>query len=152
MHQPSWSFNQSLFESTELLKNTCHELPVEASRADTDETNSLATERAEMTAFVGWYVHQAGLTDLRHVITRWVPHEGDVPLAPKHVDKLFQQSLLLSAPCLAVLKRFDNDAGVVSERVGELQLRMGHGRTCKWRSYANGSLNGRIVFPQRLTG
>ena len=151
MHQPSWSFNQSIFESAELLKDTCHELPVEATRADTDETNSLATERAEMTALVGWYVHQAGLTDLRQVIARRVPDKSDVPLAPKHVDKLFQQSLLLSAPCLAVLKRLDQDTGVVSKWVGELQLRMGHGRTCKWRSYANGSLNGQIVRQTELT-
>ena len=33
--------------------------------------------------------------------------------------------------------------------VRELRLRIGHGRTCERRSYAVGSLNGRIV---RLTG
>jgi hypothetical protein len=32
------------------------------------------------------------------------------------------------------LKRFDEDAGVVSEWIRELQLRSGHGRTGKWRS------------------
>jgi hypothetical protein len=82
MHQPSWSFNQSLFESAELLKDTCHELPVEASRADTDETNSLATEGAEVAALVGWNVHQAGLADLRQVVPCRVPDKSDVPLAP----------------------------------------------------------------------
>ena len=137
MHQPSWSFNQSKFESAELLKDTCHELPVEASRADTDETNSLATERAEMTTLVGWYVHQAGLTDLRQVIARWVPDEGDVVLASEHFDELLQQTLLLRTPGRTVLKSLDQDTGAISKWVGELQLRMGHGRTCKWRSYAN---------------
>ena len=142
MNQPSWSFNQSLFESAELLKDTCHELPVEASRADTDETNSLATEGAEVAALVGWDVHQAGLADLLQVIARWVPNEGDVPLAPKHVDELFQQSLLLITPRISTLQRFDEDAGVVSEWIGKLPLRIGHGRTCKWRSYANRSQYG----------
>lgn len=87
-----------------------------------------------MTTLVDWNIHQAGLPDLRQVVPRWVPHEGDVPLAAKHVDELLQQSLLLIAPCLAALKRFDEDAGVVSEWIRELQLRSGHGRTCMWRS------------------
>jgi hypothetical protein len=77
--------------------------------------------------------------------------ERDVPLAPQHVDELFQQSLLLRTPSRTVLKCFDEDTGVVSERVGELQLRMGHGRTYEWRDYADGSQNGRIVRQRGLT-
>jgi len=87
-----------------------------------------------MATLVGWNIHQARLADLRQVVPRLVPHKGDVPLASQHVDKLLEQSLLLSAPCLAVLQRFDEDTGVVGQGVGELQLGMGHGRTGEWRN------------------
>ena len=136
----------------ELLKNTCHKLPVRAAGADTNQADPLATELAEMTALVGWNVHEAGLTDLRQVVLRRVPAESDVVLAPEHVDQLFKQSLLLVAACRAALKRFDNDAGIVSEGVVKLQLRMGHGRTCEWRICANGSQNAQIVRQTGLTG
>lgn len=44
---------------------------------------------------MGWYVHQAGLSDLRQLVPRRVPDEGDVPLTTEHVDELLQQSHLL---------------------------------------------------------
>ena len=87
-----------------------------------------------MTAFVDWNLHQTGLPDLRQAVPRRMTHKRDVPLAPQHLDELLKQSPLLGAPCRAVLKRFDENAGVVGQRIGELQLRMGHGRTCEWRS------------------
>jgi hypothetical protein len=55
-----------------------------------------------MTTLVDWNIHQAGLPDLRQLVPRRVPHEGDVPLSAKHVDELLQQPLLLIAPCLTV--------------------------------------------------
>ena len=136
----------------ERLKNTRHKLQTEASRADTDQADSIATENAEVATLVGWDVHKARLADLGQVVPRRVPDEGDVPLTPQHMDELLEQPLLLSAPCLPDLKRFDEDTGVVSEWIGELQLRMGHGRTCEWRICANGSKSERIVRQRRLAG
>ena len=112
----------------ELLKNTCHDPSVEAPGADTNQANSLAAERAEMTALVGWNVHKAGLADVRQVVLRRVPDEGDVVLASEHEDQLLQQSLLLIFAGRAAMKRFDNDAGVIRKRVEKLQLRIDHGR------------------------
>ena len=63
MNQPSWSFNQSFFESAELLKNTGHELPIEAAGAHTDQAGPLATENAEVAPFVTWNVQQTRLPD-----------------------------------------------------------------------------------------
>ena len=97
----------------ELLKNTCHDPSVEAPGADTNQANSLATERAETATLIGWDVHQAGLADLSQMVLRRVPDEGDVVLAPEHEDQLLQQSLLLIVTGRAALKRFDNDAGVI---------------------------------------
>ena len=74
----------------ERLKSTGHKLPTEASRADTDHANSIATENAEVATLVGWDVHKAGLADLRQVVPRRVPDECDVPLTAKHVDELLQ--------------------------------------------------------------
>ena len=98
-----------------------------------------------MAALVIWDIHQAGLADLRQVIPRRAPGEGNVVLATEHIDELLQQSLALIIPSRVALKRFDNDASIVSQRVGTLQLCIGHGRTCEWRVYANGSQNARIV-------
>lgn len=83
-----------------------------------------------MAAHIGGDVQQAGLTDMRQVVACRVPHESDVPLATEHVDQLLQNALLLFAPGSTPLKRLDEDAGVVSKRIGKLQLWMDHDRVC----------------------
>ena len=95
-------------------------MPFEALGVDTDQADALATECAEVAALVGWNVHQAGLADLRQVVPCRVPDKGDVVLATEHFDELLQQTFLLRTPGRTVLKRLDQDTGVISKWVREL--------------------------------
>ena len=90
-----------------------------------------------MTALIDRHVYQTGLTDLRQLVLCWIPCERDVLLASQHADELLKQTLLLISPGCGALYRFDDDAGIVSERVGKLQQSSGHERTCERRSVAS---------------
>jgi hypothetical protein len=107
--------------------------------ADAYQSDALAPKCAEMTALVGWDVHQAGLPDLRQVDSvPACPVECDVALATKHVDELFEDSSLLFPPFSPALQCVDENAGVIRERIWQLklQLQVRFGHLCPpWVAY-----------------
>ncbi len=102
------------------------------------QSDALAPECAEMTALVGWDVHQARLPDLGQGITYGAPQQCYVALATKHVDELFEDSSLLFPPFSPALQCVDENAGVIRERIWQLklQLKVRFGHSCPpWVAY-----------------